>query len=139
MTQTLVDYDTLDRTLAAIAEEFPDKVYAAPILNDDPDVHGCMYAQPENGYDFDVESDGDGYEPRGNLVAGCMIGLALHRLGYSLEELHDIGEQSALHLENVWADDNTAHLAFEVQALQDHNATWSDAYTRGKQEAERNR
>lgn len=108
-----IGYDELLTTLTEIVGKSPEYVYE-PV----GEWHKCLYANQGQ--------------------PSCLIGHALHHLGFSIEELEafDMQEGPFAFDIGVWEDDKTEKLASLVQLEQDKRMPWGEALENGIDEVE---
>lgn len=103
--------------LRATAEENPDRVYKAP-EHLEGEALSCFY----------VHTDPETGDP---VSPGCGVGVALHSLGVSLEELAKCEGQAAdTAIERLTPrdpDGEAARFALTFQNYQDDGDTWADS------------
>lgn len=103
--------------IKALVKESPDKVYARPEHMEAAPKAACYYVHTSP-------------EDETQLSPGCLIGVALHKVGVPLEELRKYEGQAAWSVLRVLMPHlsaDTVNFAGDIQAWQDQRKTWGEA------------
>ncbi|MEN8656249.1 hypothetical protein ABCR94_38190 [Streptomyces sp. 21So2-11] len=119
-TQTEITNETALSTLRQVVAERPEHVYSPPeYMRSGPDDNSCFY----------VHKDVDG-----SIVdSGCVVGVALHRLGVPLEALvkyEGLPARAVLHRIAPRLSDRTNEQFNDMQIRQDAGDAWGLAYAK---------